>query len=155
MSDPDCAEHQGSTKAPGGPAAGKDDDSPEALTAPEMLFVETLAAGESLADAAKAAGVSYRTARRWKGRPEIASAIRERTTEALALGRAVLASGMARAARGLVAMADGTAPAESPRVSACRAVVEGAVSLAEMEELEARLSELEARLESRDKEPKE
>jgi hypothetical protein len=52
-------------------------------------------------------------------------------------------------------MADGTAPAESPRVSACRAVVEGAVSLAEMEELEARLSELEARLESRDKEPKE
>jgi hypothetical protein len=137
--------------APDVPAAGENDDSDEVLTTPEILFVEAVATGESLADAAKASGVSYRTARRWKVRPEIASAIRERTTEALALGRAVLASGMARAARGLVAMADGTASAESPRVSACRAVIEGAVSLAEVEELLIRVAELEAAFNKRPK----
>jgi hypothetical protein len=58
---------------------------------------------------------------------------------------------MARAARGLVAMADGTASAESPRVSACRAVIEGAVSLAEVEELLIRVAELEAAFNKRPK----
>src|SRR5208283_2274395 len=109
----------------------------------QTALVDAIAGGQSLADAAKAAGICYRTARRWKRQPEITGAIRERIQEQIGLGRAVLAAGMARAARGLVGMSDGTAPAESARVSACRAVTEGAVKLCELDELQARLTQLE------------
>jgi hypothetical protein len=52
---------------------------------------------------------------------------------------------MHRASRALVQMADGTASASAPRVSAARAVVEVTTRLVEIEEIESRLAELEAR----------
>jgi hypothetical protein len=45
-------------------------------------------------------------------------------------------------------MSDGSEEASAPRVSAARAVVEGATRLVEIEEIESRLAEVEAQLTS-------
>lgn len=134
------------TVAPNGPIDDADGPDPEGLDARETAFADALAAGHSLRDGATAAGIGYRTAKRWRKRPEIAGAIRARVSENLAMARAVLASGASRAARSLVNMSDGARPADAPTVSAARAVVESANRLVEIEELETRLTELEARL---------
>jgi hypothetical protein len=118
----------------------------EGLDPREILFVDALALGCTLADAATAARISARSGRRWKAKPEIAVAIRVRISENIAVGRAILAAGMSKAATGLVSMASGEAAAESARVSACRAVVEAATKLVEIDELVARLAQIEDRL---------
>jgi uncharacterized small protein (DUF1192 family) len=51
---------------------------------------------------------------------------------------------MARAARALVEMSDGTEEPEAARVCAARAVCDAAVKLVEIEELQERLAALEA-----------
>lgn len=132
--------------AQNGPAQGEESDRSELLNAREALFVDSIAAGESLADSAKAAGISYRTGRRWRLKPHVAQSIRNRVSENLAQTRAILSAGSSRAGRALVAMADGSQPADAPRVSAARAVVESASRLVELQELEARLAELEGQI---------
>lgn len=124
-----------------------DDAAGENLNPREILFVDALALGHTLGDAATAARISARSGRRWKTKPEIAAAIRVRMTENISVGRAILAAGMSKAATALVAMASGEAVADSARVSACRAVVEGASKLLEIDGMVARLAQLEARLE--------
>lgn len=126
-------------------AAGEGDTG--SLSPREAMLADELAAGSTLAQAAKAASISERSARRWKAKPAIADAIRVRLSENTAVGRAVLSSGMARAARALVAMAAGTEEADAARVSACRAVTDGAVKLLEIDGMVARLAQLETRLE--------
>jgi phage terminase small subunit len=123
-----------------------DDAAGEGLNPREILFVDALALGHTLGDAAIAASISARSGRRWKAKPEIAAAIRVRMTENIAVGRAILAAGMSKAATGLVAMASGEAVADSARVSACRAVVENATKLVEIDEMTARLEQLEAQI---------
>jgi len=123
-----------------------DETDTESLSARETSFVDALATGCSPAEAAREIGLSDRSGRRWRKRPEIIEAIRARLAENIATGKSILASGMAKAATGLVEMASGEKPAESARVSACRAVTEGAVKLCEVAELEARLAALEERL---------
>jgi hypothetical protein len=126
---------------------GDDDaEAGEALNPREILFVDALALGRTLGDAATAASISARSGRRWKAKPPIAEAIRARMTENIAVGRAILAAGMSKAATGLVAMASGDAVADSARVSACRTVVESATKLVEIDEMVARLAQLEARV---------
>lgn len=132
--------------ASSGPSVGAKAARDEVLTARQIAFVDACAAGKTLKEGATDAGVSYRTAKRWHKQETIAAAIHARLTENLSQARAVLASGSARAARALVNMADGTQEAEAARVSAARAVVEGASLLVETEEQEHRLTELEARL---------
>jgi hypothetical protein len=129
-----------------GPAQEDEGQDPEGLDGRENAFVDAVASGHSLKDGATAAGIGYRTAKRWHKRPEIVAAIRLRVSENLAQARAVLASGASRAARSLVDMSDGARVADAPTVSAARAVVEAASRLVEVEEMERRLSELEARL---------
>jgi hypothetical protein len=124
--------------------AGPDDEA--RLSPKETRFVEALAAGETSCQASKVAGVTDRTGRRWRQRPEIQAAVRARLNDSLGAARAILACGAARACSALVTMADGSEPAESPRVSAARAVVEGATRLVEIEEIESRLAEVEAQL---------
>ena len=131
------------------PRADSDPDDAGVLNALELRFVDAIASGASLEDAATAAGKSTRTLRRWKKRPEIASAIKDRATEQVALGRAVLAAGMGRASHALVGMADGTTKAEPARVSAARAVVETTAKLVELEDVQTRLAELEEALSQR------
>jgi hypothetical protein len=128
------------------PAVDAEPEGDEVLNALELRFVDAIASGASLEDAAKVTGRSTRTLRRWKKRPEIAAAIKDRASEQVALGRAVLAAGMGRASHALVGMADGTTKAEPARVSAARAVVETTAKLVELEDVQTRLAELEARL---------
>jgi hypothetical protein len=123
-----------------------DDAAGEGLNPREILFVDALALGGTLGDAATAASISARSGRRWKAKPEIAGAIRARMLENVAVGRAILAAGMAKAASGLVAMASGETPAEAARVSACKAVTEGAVKLCELADLQAQLAEVQTQL---------
>jgi hypothetical protein len=123
-----------------------DDAAGEGLNPREVLFVDALALGRTLGDAAMAASISARSGRRWKSKPAIAEAIRARMTENIAVGRAILAAGMAKAATALVAMAGGEAVADAPRVSAARAVVEGASKLVAIDEMVARLAQLEAQV---------
>jgi hypothetical protein len=121
-------------------------DSDDVLNALELRLVELVAAGYSYEDTGALIGLSPRTCRRWAKRPEIAQAIKARASEQVAGARAILASGMSRAARSLVDMSDGKTKADSATVSAARCVVEATAKLVEMEELQTRLSELEAAL---------
>ena len=124
--------------------AGSDAD--DGLSAREVRFCDLLATGTPPAEAARAVGIAERSGRRWRKKPEIIEAIRARLSENIATGKSILAAGMAKAATGLVAMAGGEDEADAARVSACRAVTEGAVKLCELDELQARLAELEVRL---------
>ena len=123
-----------------------DDGDGETLSAREIRFVDALATGRSPSEAAREIGLSDRSGRRWRRKRELIEAVRARLSENIATGKSILASGMAKAATGLVDMASGATPAEAARVSACRAVTEGAVKLCEVAELEARLAALEAQL---------
>ena len=124
--------------------AGADADG--RLSPREIRFCDLLATGETSCHASKLVGVTDRTGRRWRQRPEIQAAIRSRLNDSIGAARAILACGAARAATGLVGMADGSEPAESARVSAARGVLESAMKLGELEDLAARLEALESRL---------
>jgi thioredoxin-like negative regulator of GroEL len=131
----------------GQPDAEPVDDGQDAkarLSPREVRFVDALATGESGCQAAKLAGISDRTGRRWRQRHEIQAAIRSRLNDSLGSARAILAQGSARAARSLVDMSDGESDATSPKVAASRAVIEQATALTSIEDLESRLAELEA-----------
>jgi DNA-binding CsgD family transcriptional regulator len=113
------------------------------LTARQRRYCLEVAKGTPVGQAAKVAGVSERTGRNWRKRAEIEVAIRAAQSESMALGRAVLVSGVAQAARGLVCMASGDEPAESARVAACRAVLDAATALTDLADVEQRLTQLE------------
>lgn len=131
--------------AQNGPTGDENEADPEGLTVHETAFVDALAAGGSLHDGAKAAGISYRSAKRWHRKPEIASAIRARTAANMSQARATLASGAARAARELSKLAKSARP-DAARISACRSVISQAAELGVIEELSERLTELETKL---------
>ncbi len=130
-------------------SGGIDDEAGDRLTPRETLFVDEVASGKTLGDAATALGMSARSARRWRTKPHIAAAIRARVAENVGSARAILAAGATRAAAALVNMSDGTVPAEAAKVSAARAVVEAATQAVEADVIEARLVELETRLQER------
>jgi hypothetical protein len=123
-------------------------DNDEGLDALQMRAADMIASGCTVDETAKATGKSTRTIRRWKKDPTLASVIRARATEAVAMGRAVLSSGMHRASRALVGMADGTVEASAPRVSAAKAVVESTVKLVEVEELRIEMEAIKSQLAS-------
>jgi len=96
-------------------------------------------------EAATAIGKSTRTLRRWKRQPEIAEAIRERTAEQMALARATLASAANRAARELAGLAAKAKP-DAARIAACKAVIESAARLGDLEEFRAEMEVIKAQL---------
>ena len=144
MTDPDL--HTVPPASESGRIPDDDEGDTESLSAREIRFVDALATGRSPSEAAREIGLSDRSGRRWRKKLELIEAVRARLSENIATGKSILAAGMAKAATGLVSMASGETPAEAARVSACRAVTEGAVKLCEVAELEARLAALEARL---------
>ena len=129
--------------APSGPDGDEDADDPEGLTVPETAFVDALAAGGTLHDGATAAGISYRSAKRWHRKVELLAAIRSRTSASMSQARATLASSAARAARELSKLAESAKP-DAARILACRSVIGHAAELGVLEELTDRLATLEA-----------
>ena len=124
----------------------EEDEATEALSAREIRFVDALAVGRSPSEAANEIGLSDRSGRRWRRKPEIIEAIRARLSENIATGKSILAAGMAKAATGLVAMANGEAKADPGRVSAARAVCDGAIKLCELSDLQQQLAEIQQQL---------
>jgi len=121
-------------------------DGDDAFNARELAFIEALAEGATIREASSIADVPYSTARRWRKRPDIQAAIRERAREAVQAGTLSLGQGAAEAARSLRAIAKGKEPAEGPRVTACRAILEIGLRVVEGEEVSERLAAIEARL---------
>ena len=126
----------------------EEDEPADTLSVRQTRFVDELASGSSLADAATAVGISSRSARRWRKKSEIAEAVRARLSENVSMARAILSAGASKAASGLVDMASGKAPAESARVSAARGVLESTMKLTELEDVVERLAKLEEQLAS-------
>jgi hypothetical protein len=111
----------------------------------ETRLVESLAGGASVEEAATLLRKSARTVRRWKARPEIVAAVRARTTEAMALARATLASAAGRAARKLDKLMDQARP-DSAKVTAAKSILENAERLVELDDLRADLQSLRQQL---------
>jgi hypothetical protein len=128
------------------PPADVEPEGDEVLNALELRFVELIASGATYEDTGAQIGRSPRTCRRWSKRPEIAAAVKARASEQVSGARAILTSGMSRAARSLVSMSDGAVKAEPAKVAASKAVIEATTRLVEVEEIQNRLSEIEARL---------
>jgi hypothetical protein len=110
----------------------------------DAALVLALAGGQTVRDAARAAGVGERTAsRRWAD-----SEFRRRVTglraEMVARAAGQLADGMAEAVTTLRRLL--TAEAESVRLAAARSILEIGTRLRESVELEVRIQELEERL---------
>lgn len=124
----------------------EDDEGEDSLSAQEIRFCDALATGTTPREAAKLVGVSDRTGRRWRQKPEIQAAIRARLNDAIAVGRSILASGHAQAATAIVGMAGGTVPADSPRIAACRVLIESNEKWGELAEVKAELDEIRTRL---------
>ena len=125
------------------PPVDSEPEADEVLNALELRAVELIAAGYSYEDTSAQIGRSPRTCRRWSRRPEIAAAVKARANEQVSGARAILTSGMSRAARSLVAMSDGASDATSPKVAASRAVIAEATNLTAVEDLTQRLERLE------------
>jgi hypothetical protein len=127
--------------------SGRSDKSPpdgdDVFNARELAFIERLAEGQTIREASAVAGVPYTTARRWRRRPEIQAAIRERAREAVEAGTLSLGQGASAAAKALRAIASGKKPAEGPRVTACRAILEIGLRVLEVDKLTDRVERLE------------
>jgi hypothetical protein len=130
--------------------SGRSDETPpdpdDAFDSRELALIEGVATGQTIREASTAAGVPYTTARRWRRRPDIQAAIRERAREAVEAGTLSLGQGASTAAKTLRAIASGDAQAEGPRVTACRAILEIGLRVLEVEELTDRVERLEAQL---------
>jgi transposase-like protein len=128
-----------------GQDASAEPDELDGLEPLQLRFIDLSASGTGMEEAARELGVCSRTLRRWKLRPQVASAIRNRTAESMALTRATLAASSNRAARALDELATDATP-DHARISACKAIIENAAKLGELQEINDRLSELEAQL---------
>ena len=117
----------------------------ELLTPREVALVAAIveAPGDSQEDLAKTLKVSARHVRRLMARERVRRALDAAAREGLAQGASILGRGAQRAAQSLLAMAAGTARATSPRVQACRAVLDGAGRLIDLVDLERRIIGLE------------
>jgi hypothetical protein len=128
-----------------GPTTSTEPDENDGLSVLELKFVDLSASGATMEEMALALGTCARTLRRWKQRPQVATAIRNRACESMALARATLASSANRAARALDELATDATP-DHARIAACKAIIENATKLGELQEINDRLSELEAQL---------
>ena len=103
-----------------------------------------LAAGKTVREAARAAGISERTATRRVADPAFRRRVAELRAEMVSLALGKLADGMSDAAGTLRKLLK--AKGESVRLGACRAMLEMGVKLRESVELEAQLTALESKL---------
>jgi hypothetical protein len=95
------------------------------------------------ADLAVSVKVTERHVRRLLAREPVRRALNEAASAGVRETAAIIGRGAARAGRALVSMADGTVPATSARVAACRAALDFLVSLTEYAERKERMGEVE------------
>lgn len=108
----------------------------------DSALVATLAAGSTVQEAAKQAGVSQRTAYRRLSDPRFRRRVAEARADMLACAVGALAEASTEAAATLRRLLE--ADSETVRLGACRAILELGVRLRESEQLEQRIATLEA-----------
>ncbi len=110
-----------------------------------LRFALALAAGQAVGDAAREAGVSARTATRWRADPAVRREVQALRQAALDHAAAALADAASEAVRVLrEAMEPGMPP--MLRLRAAEAVLRHVVALHDAVSLDGRLAALEARL---------
>ncbi|MCB0215089.1 MAG: helix-turn-helix domain-containing protein [Chloroflexi bacterium] len=110
----------------------------------QLLAIDALAAGLSVADAADAAGCSARTLRRWRNEVDFAQAERQAVAGRYDDAHRILAAGMAAAATYLVGAAAGLDDIDHGRIQAARHVLALGRELRDQLELADRVAALEA-----------
>lgn len=109
-------------------------------------LVQLLMQGATIPEAAADIGRSERRLRVWRKEPAVKAALKQLMGEAMGRARVVLTSGALHAATALVEMADGSASPDMARVAACKAVLDTAARLSEVEDLADRIDDLETRI---------
>jgi hypothetical protein len=104
-------------------------------------LIVALAAGATIRDAAKQAGVSEKTAHRRAASPDFQKRVSEARTQMVQRAVGMLSEASTEAVTTLRGLLD--AESESVRLGACRAIVELGTRLRESEELERRIACLE------------
>jgi len=107
------------------------------------LFVTALLSHAGVPDAARAAGISVRTAWRWMRDPAVQARLREIRKDAMNAAMVRLQEAAAGAVDCLCEVQK-EGESESARVSAARCILEQALRAAELGDLEERLAKLEA-----------
>ena len=119
---------------------------PTELTVKQAAYVQALAEGKSLAQAAEAAGITERTGRHWRASPLVQRALQEARGQALKDVTTRAVSRMAPALDVLtMVMADKGMP-PGVRVSAARTILESALRFIETDDILTRLEQVEERL---------
>ena len=111
----------------------------------DSLLLTGLLEGQTVADAARAARMSVKTARRRLAEPAFRQALQQARQEALAAAVTRLTAATATASAGLERLAAG-AGQESVQLAACRSILELALRGVELIDITERLSALEARV---------
>jgi len=126
---------------------------PDSLSARKRRFVAALLAEPTILDAAKAAGVSERTAHRYIRDPDVKRALSAALDDVLSDVTRQVVGEMGAAVHTLAAVhSDGTMP-PAARVSAARAILTGGPALREAFDLAERVSQLEEMEHERINEP--
>lgn len=118
----------------------------ETLTPVEARLVAVVADTPALSqeDIASRLKVTARHVRRLLARERVRAALDAAARAGLRESTSLMGRGAVRAARALVAMAGGEMPPTNARVAACRAVLDAAGRLIDLEDMEARIAQLEA-----------
>ena len=123
----------------------------EALTLQESRLVAAIIEDDDATqeDLGRVIGKTSRYVRKLLSRPHVQEALDRAAKEGLRQAMGLLGRGVGRAARSLLAMATGAAPASAARVMAARAVLDLQLRLTEHLETERRLDDIEAELRRR------
>ena len=118
----------------------------ESLTINQEKFIEAHLAGAQLTVAAETAHISYRTAQRWWKLPHVQAAYKAAQRQLFDQALTGLMQKVDKAIETLDRNMTGEEASASTQVRAAQIVLEQAISVYKMGDLEARLAELEARL---------
>jgi len=113
------------------------------LTSKQAIYVEALASGKGLDDAAQAAGIVERTGRTWRGLPVVQVALRLARQARLADATSIATAMMSDALDTLKSVMLDTETPPGVRVSAARVVLESGVKFTETLDLAERVAKLE------------
>jgi len=109
-------------------------------------FINALLTSNTIREAAQAASIAERTAYRWLRSDPVKSALSEALDAALSQAAARCSGAMGRAVEVLLSIAENAESPASARVSAARAIIDGAVKMRESRELSDRVAELEKQI---------
>jgi len=113
------------------------------LTSKQATYVEALARGKGLDDAAQAAGIVERTGRTWRGLPSVQAALRLARQARLADATSIATAMMGDALDTLKSVMEDTGAPASARVNAARAILESGIKFNETLDLAERVARLE------------